>query len=666
MLRGILLKSKNTKGFTIVEVLAIILVVGILSTIGVVSFQGAQKNTRDSQRVNQITIIAETLEKYYDKNGQYPDCPTITGATSPLKDIDQKVLIAPKSNSASVACSTPSATNDVFYYNFNVGDGSWKLEYFNEGQNTSKIAVSSRRITATIPDPSLPVLAAPALTATKNGKYAIDLSWNTYAPNNSTKFIVNYSTSSSFPAASTNVKTLTRDTLSYQLTSLSAGTKYYVRIKAMGDNISYADSAFSSTVNATTDPDFYTMYASVTPDGAGSITGVTNPYSVNASASITASAGSGYQFSFWENCSSSGSATINITMSSDKTCTANFTVNYYALNVLAGTGGTAGGGGSYEYGSVRSITNAPNTDYYFSGWSGDGCSTGTVTMPAYAVTCTANFTKILQPTNYNITVSTSGKTYDGNLAATWTWGATCQSGTTPKYQYYIQKSNPSYDSSWLPNGATTDATSYTLSNSDLTINRHYTVFFRSRCEYNNSHFGDWHSYVYKSINTEVSPPSSVVFKKTRDILGNLIAAARVNCGDLVENDGGGSNARFDIYSTSVNWGVFKGDQLFYEYGPYWYQARRKVFNDGLSIWSQDDWNNAQSIFGAIGREPLKTWNIGLLGSSDTNVWPDSTNLGMIIIPKCVNRYGFEAYNNNEWGYPMRYWNEDMTYEQTYY
>lgn len=311
------------KGFTMIEVLTVVTAIGILATIGVVSYIGVQKNTRDNQRTSQITIIAEALEKYYDKNGEYPDCLTLSGASSPLKDIDQEVLIAPKSNSSSIKCSEPSATDDAFYYHFNTGNGSWTIEYFNEGQNANVVAVSSRRIV--ISTPNIAKLTAPILTILSNGTHYIDLGWSPYTPNNSTKFMLKYSTDKDFSTALTHMESPNKTDLSYSMKYLNAGTKYYMSIKAIGDNINYADSDWSD-INATTRLE-YTLTLNINLSKSGTLTGG-GTYEDNSSVNILATALDGYTFSNWtgdDGCS--GLASHNLTMNSSKTCTANFKIN---------------------------------------------------------------------------------------------------------------------------------------------------------------------------------------------------------------------------------------------------------------------------------------------------------------------------------------------------
>ena len=91
---------KSSSGFTLIEIMAVIVTIGILTTISVVSFTKIQSSTRDKQRSNKISQIAEALEKYYGENGEYPSCANMTQTvtvvtTNVLKGLNKDVLTTP-------------------------------------------------------------------------------------------------------------------------------------------------------------------------------------------------------------------------------------------------------------------------------------------------------------------------------------------------------------------------------------------------------------------------------------------------------------------------------------------------------------------------------------------------------------------------------------------
>lgn len=65
-------KSGQSRGFTIVELLIVIVVIGILAAITIVAFNGVQARARDASRIAKIQSITDAIELYRVDNGQYP------------------------------------------------------------------------------------------------------------------------------------------------------------------------------------------------------------------------------------------------------------------------------------------------------------------------------------------------------------------------------------------------------------------------------------------------------------------------------------------------------------------------------------------------------------------------------------------------------------------
>lgn len=61
-------------GFTIVELLVVIVVIAVLASISIVAFTGVQQRAKDSQRKSDIATIQKALELYKGENGTYPGC----------------------------------------------------------------------------------------------------------------------------------------------------------------------------------------------------------------------------------------------------------------------------------------------------------------------------------------------------------------------------------------------------------------------------------------------------------------------------------------------------------------------------------------------------------------------------------------------------------------
>src|SRR5665647_1797967 len=67
-------------GFTIVELLIVIVVIGILAAITIVAYSGIQTRARDAIRKEDVTTITKAMELYYVDNGSYPPTSCTLGA----------------------------------------------------------------------------------------------------------------------------------------------------------------------------------------------------------------------------------------------------------------------------------------------------------------------------------------------------------------------------------------------------------------------------------------------------------------------------------------------------------------------------------------------------------------------------------------------------------
>lgn len=69
-------ESKNMseqKAFTLIELLMVIAVIGLISTIVLVSVNTARKKARDAKRMADLNQLNIALEMYYEANGSYPN-----------------------------------------------------------------------------------------------------------------------------------------------------------------------------------------------------------------------------------------------------------------------------------------------------------------------------------------------------------------------------------------------------------------------------------------------------------------------------------------------------------------------------------------------------------------------------------------------------------------
>lgn len=75
-------KLKKQAGFTIVELLIVIVVIAILAAISVVAYTGIQERARDAQRLQDMATIKKALLMYNATHGGVPTVYTFGGNTT--------------------------------------------------------------------------------------------------------------------------------------------------------------------------------------------------------------------------------------------------------------------------------------------------------------------------------------------------------------------------------------------------------------------------------------------------------------------------------------------------------------------------------------------------------------------------------------------------------
>ena len=114
--------KKNAYGFTIVELLIVIVVIGILAAITIVAFNGIQGRARDAERSQDTAAIQKILELYYIDKGVYPTHTQLQDPTwraANLATADQGIFINPQdtgSTNSMVASGSTVALNKYSYY----------------------------------------------------------------------------------------------------------------------------------------------------------------------------------------------------------------------------------------------------------------------------------------------------------------------------------------------------------------------------------------------------------------------------------------------------------------------------------------------------------------------------------------------------------------------
>ncbi|MCL5433258.1 MAG: prepilin-type N-terminal cleavage/methylation domain-containing protein [Patescibacteria group bacterium] len=64
--------SNKAKGFTLIEVLIVVVIIGVLAALLMVNFIGVRQRARDAQRKSDLRQIQAALELYRADQGEYP------------------------------------------------------------------------------------------------------------------------------------------------------------------------------------------------------------------------------------------------------------------------------------------------------------------------------------------------------------------------------------------------------------------------------------------------------------------------------------------------------------------------------------------------------------------------------------------------------------------
>ncbi|HEX8390519.1 MAG TPA: type II secretion system protein [Candidatus Saccharimonadales bacterium] len=111
--------KQRQSGFTIVELLIVIVIIGILATLVIVTFSGVQQKARDSERKTDINAIAGQLEAFYANKGYYPTITDVNDATWRTTNefkIDTKAFVDPSTTAQTTLVNGVVGSEKKYYY----------------------------------------------------------------------------------------------------------------------------------------------------------------------------------------------------------------------------------------------------------------------------------------------------------------------------------------------------------------------------------------------------------------------------------------------------------------------------------------------------------------------------------------------------------------------
>ena len=148
-------KSKNKKGFTLIELMVVVAIMGLLAALAVISLNNARQRARDARRISDIKQVQTALELYYLDNHEYPDS---TGTIAEGKCISSGGGIAETCTGTVYMRLTPSnpqprgdgdCPDTQYVYTGDVGTGdtvSYHIEYC-LGSETGDVAAGTQTAT---------------------------------------------------------------------------------------------------------------------------------------------------------------------------------------------------------------------------------------------------------------------------------------------------------------------------------------------------------------------------------------------------------------------------------------------------------------------------------------------------------------------------------------
>ena len=115
----------NNKGFTIIEMMTVIAIIGILTTIAAPSFQRSVIRAKEASLRNSLFVLRDVLDQYYADHGDYPESLEVLTQTKYIRSVPKDpftrseetwILIPPEGESLSGVYDIHSGSNKISLY----------------------------------------------------------------------------------------------------------------------------------------------------------------------------------------------------------------------------------------------------------------------------------------------------------------------------------------------------------------------------------------------------------------------------------------------------------------------------------------------------------------------------------------------------------------------